>query len=413
MKYEYLIFFLGVENENELKAVISNSYHTINKICKEYKKIYFANVHSLKFFSNKNEINKKVFYDFNLGDHVKFISFSSYLKFMNFLRKKKIVGISFGFGTAYSDLLLNIIMGIYDIKHVQIQNVGNDQVLATATTNIFKRFLYFYLRDRLSRKLTSILSFFGITQKIEIRFVSNSKTIVYRNNNSFKNLRSKLNLFQVKEFILINSRSYDILKENLLEIDQKYIVLLDEQLNEKQFLRFRRAYSEEEISKHYLNLNQSLKKLSHDLKKEVIITLHPYDDIDYKKKIFKDFKVVKFRTREFIYKSFLILFFESSAITDALLLNKNMALIKSKFLDKNLIDAQSMYENNFNLSYLDIDEPFEKTFNKENLSQLGILKSKEQLKKDYKQYLEDFVSRASDNTEGYKKIISEINKRYF
>ena len=52
-------------------------------------------------------------------------------------------------------------MGIYDIKHVQIQNVGNDQVLAIATTNKFKRFLYFYLRDRLSRKLTSILSFFG------------------------------------------------------------------------------------------------------------------------------------------------------------------------------------------------------------------------------------------------------------
>ena len=77
---------------------------------------------------------------------------------MNFLRKK-IVGISFGFGTTYSDLLLNIIMGIYDIKHVQIQNVGNDQVLAIATTNKFKRFLYFYLRDRLSRKLTSILSF--------------------------------------------------------------------------------------------------------------------------------------------------------------------------------------------------------------------------------------------------------------
>ena len=90
-----------------------------------------------------------------------------------------------------------------------------------------------------------------------------------------------------------------------------------------------------------------------------------------------------------------------------------MALIKSKFLDKNLTDAQSMYENNFNLSYLNIDEPFEKTFNNENLSQLGILKSKEQLKKDYKQYLEDFVSRANDNTEGYKKIISEINKRYF
>ena len=44
MKYEYVIFFLSVENDNELKARISNSHHTIKKICQEYKKVYFVDI---------------------------------------------------------------------------------------------------------------------------------------------------------------------------------------------------------------------------------------------------------------------------------------------------------------------------------------------------------------------------------
>lgn len=53
MKYEYIIFFLSVKDENDLKARISNSLFTINKICNEYKKIFFIDVYSLKLFTKK------------------------------------------------------------------------------------------------------------------------------------------------------------------------------------------------------------------------------------------------------------------------------------------------------------------------------------------------------------------------
>lgn len=413
MKYEYIIFFLSVKDENDLKARISNSLFTINKICNEYKKIFFIDVYSLKLFTKKNSIRDKIFYDFNLGNHVKFISFSNYLSFIKFLIGKKIVGISFGFGKNYSDLLINFIMGIFDIQHVQIQNVGNAQVISDKGTNFLKKFFYFYLRDTLSRKVTSFLSILGILQKIQIRFVSNSKTQIFRQNNFLTKVRKKFNLFNVKEFILVNSRSYDIINENLFTVEKNYIVVLDEQLNEPQYLRFRNKYSEEDIEKHYYNFNRYLKKLSEDLKKEVVITVHPYDDLEYKKKIFKDFNVVKFRTREFIYKSYLVIFFESSAIVDALLLNKNITSVKSRIFDTNLSGEVDRFVKQLNLSYLNIDQPIDKQLNEENLIELGIIKSEDILKKNYKEFLELYVCRNADTKPGYKKVIEEINKRYF
>ena len=50
------------------------------------------------------------------------------------------------------------------------------------------------------------------------------------------------------------------------------------------------------------------------------------------KKILKKFKVVKFKTREYITKSFMVCFHDSSAILDAFYLNKNVLSIQSKHL---------------------------------------------------------------------------------
>ncbi len=220
-------------------------------------------------------------------------------------------------------------------------------------------------------------------------------------------------MFYVKEFILVNSRSYDIVTENIFPIEKKYIVVLDEQLNDPQYLRFRNKYSDEQIQKHYFNFNNYLKKLSQDLQKEVVITLHPQDDLNYKKNIFNEFNVVKFRTREFIFKSYLIIFFESSAIIDALILNKNIVSVKSNIFDINLAGEVDRYAKLLNLSYLEIDNFPHSQLNEKNLMEKGIIKSNDVLKNDYKKYLETYVCRETDKSLGYQKIIDEINRRYF
>ena len=112
----------------------------------------------------------------------------------------------------------------------------------------------------------------------------------------------------MNSLILINSRSYDIFLENKLTVDDSLITVLDEQLNEPQWTRYRKRFNNEQINLHYNKFNSYLKKLSIILNKEVIICIHPSDDLEYKQKIFKEFKVVKFQTRENIYKSFLVVF---------------------------------------------------------------------------------------------------------
>ena len=51
--------------------------------------------------------------------------------------------------------------------------------------------------------------------------------------------------------ILVNSRTFDIYKENKEQISDEYIILLDEQLNEPQWTRFREKFSENQVREHY------------------------------------------------------------------------------------------------------------------------------------------------------------------
>ena len=76
-----------------------------------------------------------------------------------------------------------------------------------------------------------------------------------------------------------------------MEINDSLISVLDEQLNEPQWLRFRKKIEDNEIEAHYKKLNSYLKKLSSILNKKVIICIHPNDDLEYKKKFLEILKL--------------------------------------------------------------------------------------------------------------------------
>ena len=60
-----------------------------------------------------------------------------------------------------------------------------------------------------------------------------------------------------------------------------------------------------------------------NLWKKIVVCIHPRDNLEVKKKIFKDFEVLQNVTSENIIKSFLVIF-ESSAIIDAILTKKRI-----------------------------------------------------------------------------------------
>ena len=65
--------------------------------------------------------------------------------------------------------------------------------------------------------------------------------------------------------------------------------------------------------------------------------IHPTDDLELKRKYFPDFEVVQHQTRENIFKAFMVLFFQSTAIVDAIILKKRIATIVSNTMDENQI----------------------------------------------------------------------------
>ena len=107
---------------------------------------------------------------------------------------------------------------------------------------------------------------------------------------------------------------------------------------------------------HYENLIQKLEALSDYYKKEVIVCLHPSDNLKTKKKIFSKFKVKQFETKKYVYQSELVLFFESSAIIDAIILKKKIMTINSKAMDELMISHNLHYVKEIGIPMLDIDE---------------------------------------------------------
>ena len=66
-----------------------------------------------------------------------------------------------------------------------------------------------------------------------------------------------------------------------------------------------------------------------------------------------------------------------------------------------------------NLPYLDLDQPITEKLDEINLKKRGLIKPEEILKENYKNHLEKYICRQNDETPGYRKIIEELNKRYF
>jgi hypothetical protein len=252
----------------------------------------------------------------------------------------------------------------------------------------------------------------GLVRKIDIRFISNPDYIRFNKNYITNKIANFLNLPYAKKLILINSRAYDIFLKNNFKIKNEYITVLDEQLNEPQWTRFSGVKKKKDIILHYKKFNIYLKKLSKVLKKKVIICIHPNDNLDEKKKLFKNFKVLKYKTREYIYKSYLVVFFESSAIIDAILLNKNITTIRSKILDKNQISSSMYYVEGINAPISTIDNIENLNLTKDFLTKNKIIKKTKEIKKDYKHFIKKYLCAGTKNALGVEKIKKTIKLEY-
>ena len=387
---------------------------TYEKISKNFEKVFIINSQNLRFFPNfackyyfEKEYTETNFEPPFMPKNFVLFSPKNTNEFTDFLKDKELVVINH-INKHFFDLKIQMLIKKYKFRQIQISNLGVDSALSEIASKKFNHLLkslLFYLNQKLFNKLTVLLSNFGIVSKLDIRFISNLTHIQNIKKSKFKNFLHTKKLLWAKNIKLVNSMAYDITLENKLPITEEYIVHLDSCLNQRHEVTLRGEVSKDKIEKHYYYLEKFLKRLSKEFGKEVIVTIHPGYDIAHHQHYLKDFKVLKYKTTEYIYKSFMVTTFESSAITDAILLKKKIMGFNSDFMSPNeIVHGYGMANR---IGYEIVNTKKDYNFNKENLLS--------KLNKNISNY-DDYISKFhcfEPNINGSQIIVDTINDFFF
>ena len=110
-----------------------------------------------------------------------------------------------------------------------------------------------------------------------------------------------------------------------------------------------------------------------------------------------------------LYKSFIVLFYNSSAIVYALFLKKRIITIENKRMGKGWVKAVSLYPDKVGLLKIDIQKE-----NKILDKDLFLKKMDDIAKSDkYNNFISGFLESDTSGMVGSDKIINIIKKRYF
>jgi hypothetical protein len=400
IKKQFLAWFVNGPN---LKSTMTENLFLINKLATNFEKIYFINLCNLSFFGNKKKI--QIIYPKDKPINASYFVPQSYFEFKEFLKDKKLIGIS-NFGKDFEDIKVHLILNLLNIKFIKITNIGNIQwsYFTDVKISTIKK-IKFKLSKLYTQKFITFLTIIKMVPKIEIRFLSNNVILENIKKNKLKYLFYKLKLFYAKELILVNSKSYDILLEKNFVPKEDYIVLLDFRFNSPDCKAAGVIYEKKVVDNHYDLLKNLLEKISKKYNKKVIVTIHPADDLEEKKKIFPNYEVVKYKTIETISKAFLVIFFDSSAIVAAILLKKRILSLKSKALPRLADDGSNKYASTVGIYQIMLDGI-------RDLSIESTILETGKRTSNFDKYIYQHIA-PDGKEEGYKKIIRIIKQRFF
>jgi len=416
MKKKYLAFCIG--DLKHLAQTIHSYKFLLEKTCENFDKLFIINTENLRFLKTKNKLyNKKDFFinkknskliiknkKLRLPKNIEFFNPQNIMDFKNFMQDKNIIAIN-SFGKTFNDLKIHFLFKYFNIKQVQISNVGNIQYPVNTIKKIsLKPNLYKFNHD-FGKKFTTLLSSIGLIAKIDIRFISNKEIYHSLKKNLKSLLFKKLNLLYCKEHILVNSKTYDFISSNKITINETKIILLDNPFKVEELVKLGTKLKKNELNEYYLKMNKLLDYLSKTYKKKVIICIHPKDNLNEKIKIYKKYKVIKYATKENIYKAFLVITTDTSAIIDAVFLRKKIIIITSKALDKNQMDGALAYHKKVGIIKINLEDDQIK-------GKFKFLNRLNKAKKNYSKYINKHIAPDGKNV-GYEKIIKIIKKRFF
>ena len=112
--------------------------------------------------------------------------------------------------------------------------------------------------------------------------------------------------------------------------------------------------SEQLRVKYYNNLYKILKNFEKMFNKEVIVCLHPKNDLSQNRGDFKDLKCVKFETEKYISEAYLVVFHEGSSIVQAVVQRKRISNLYGEILGDYINERCKMYADLLKLHSIDL-----------------------------------------------------------
>ncbi len=402
----------GLITISEMEIFFFKQKSLFEKISKEFDEFYIINLIHFRL------IDKKIYsYDYlnatKLPHNFKVITPVNENELNKFLINKKLVAFTF-FGKSLSSFRIQYLVKKYNIRLIYMYNTGAmgehylGKTLSKKKETKILRYYFFRFKKIIVHYLFRVLTILNVFPKIDIYFES-TKTIVDNCNNSLAKKIEKifpfLKICYFKKIIHINSRSFDMLTKDKLNLSEKKIVFID--LNYDHPMRILRdEIIDGKLRLQYFNqLTQFLLELSNIFHKKVTICLHPTSDLNTYKKYLGIFEICKYQTEENIKQAFIVVFHQSTIIADAIFLKKKIISLKSNTLGEHNADRIDFFQKKYGLFSYSLDE--KKELNKDLLeAQL------EKITRSYDRYIkEDLMS--SDSIPGEDKIINTVKKEYF
>jgi hypothetical protein len=311
-------------------------------------------------------------------------------------------------------LLSHLFLRTLNIKRFAISGLGylSDNSISNSTS--LKNKILYFKNYKFSYYIFRIFQIFSLFKKIDFYFEASQKIIDDINNSFSYKLKKKIKFLDLsfyKKKFRINSNAYNffINNKNNFSNSNKYIVLVDSGFDHTDRIIREGKPSNILRKEYYKTLNNFLTKISNLTSKEIIICLHPkvnYGSSDEYLQIKKNFKTVLNKTVEFIYQSDVCIFFESSAIINAILLKKKIINLNTKLMGDYYFKRNNLYKDYIDLYQINLDNY---KLPEKKIDLYKILKNKTE---NYEKYINENII-FEENKSSYDQIKSILNEYYF
>ena len=342
-----ILVLINLDNKNTYEFEKKNLTNLSNYL----QKIIIINVGKI-LGNNKLNINHNFNEKFEVLNPVNYNELYKLLKFYN-------IPILYCLSLDLQFFKINFFLAKLKNKKFVISNLGYQPQNFNYVNQTFINNFIFFFKFRINYYLKRLLLLFGIFPKIDYFFESSQYIIDNINQGLSKKLDALnfgVNFSYYKNVIKINSRVWDNHLYKKFEQTEEYIVFIDGMIFDHPDRIMREGpVNLKNRNNYYQQINKLLIHLSEKYKKEVIICLHPKNNLSENNKDFKKFKCIKFQTDKYINRSYIVLFHEGSSIIEAVLLKKKIINIDGKSLGPYINNRAKLYRDLLNLKKVDLD----------------------------------------------------------